>query len=440
MNITAYVRLGKRKDKASIYFRVRDTNPDCDLKAASEFSINPAHWDSRKMGYKLRVTTISDAERLEFNSQIQDCIKVISKTYYKGATSEWLKKTIFCFHHPQAYKLEGTHCIEVRLIPIIEKYIESKDFDPRQRTLYSCEIGKIRRFEQYQRQVKKRKNFTMCVDTITSDDLKELHTYLIHEHEFFNLYPDMYKSIGETRPIAQRSGNTLHGIFARYRTIIRWAIRQGWTTNNPFDRFDLPKSVYGTPFYLSLEERDALHDCDLSDKPRLAMFRDMFFFQCCIGCRFGDLVRLKPGCVIDGMLEYIPHKTMKHDARTIRIPLIDKAKIIYDKFCERGTLDLFPHYNICDYNKAIREILTIAGITRCVAVIDPVTRMTVQKPINEIATSHTARKTFVGNLYKIVKDPNLISSMSGHANGSRAFARYRAIDDDIKLELIQHMK
>lgn len=131
---------------------------------------------------------------------------------------------------------------------------------------------------------------------------------------------------------------------------------------------------------------------------------------------------------------------MKHDARTIRIPLIDKAKTTYNRLCERGTLNLFPHYNISDYNKAIRDILTIAGITRCVAIIDPVTRMTVQKPINEITTSHTARKTFVGNLYKLVKGPNLISSMSGHANGSRAFARYRAIDDDIKLELIQHMK
>lgn len=178
------------------------------------------------MGYKLRVTTISDEERLDFNSQIQDCIKVISKTYYRGATSDWLKKTIFCFNHPQAYKLEGTNCIKVRLVPIIEKYIERKDFDPRQRTLYNGEVNKIRRFEQYQRQLKKRKNFTMCVDTITPDDLNELHTYLIHEHEFYYLYPDMFKALGVIKPIDQRSGNTFHGIFAHYRTIIRWAVRQ----------------------------------------------------------------------------------------------------------------------------------------------------------------------------------------------------------------------
>jgi hypothetical protein len=47
-----------------------------------------------------------------------------------------------------------------------------------------------------------------------------------------------------------------------------------------------------------------------------------------------------------------------------------------------------------------------------------------------------ARRTFVGNLYKQVKDPSLIGSMSGHVDGSRAFARYRTIDDDMKIELV----
>lgn len=47
-----------------------------------------------------------------------------------------------------------------------------------------------------------------------------------------------------------------------------------------------------------------------------------------------------------------------------------------------------------------------------------------------------ARRSFIGNLYKQVQDPNLIGSMSGHVEGSRAFARYRQIDDDIKKNII----
>jgi hypothetical protein len=39
-------------------------------------------------------------------------------------------------------------------------------------------------------------------------------------------------------------------------------------------------------------------------------------------------------------------------------------------------------------------------------------------------------------LYKKVKDPNLVGSLSGHKEGSKAFARYRDIDEEMKKELI----
>ena len=71
-----------------------------------------------------------------------------------------------------------------------------------------------------------------------------------------------------------------------------------------------------------------------------------------------------------------------------------------------------------------------------VSVIDVKTNEEVKKPVNEIASSHLARRTFIGNLYKKVKDPDLIGSMSGHVEGSRAFSRYRAIDDEMKKELV----
>ena len=41
----------------------------------------------------------------------------------------------------------------------------------------------------------------------------------------------------------------------------------------------------------------------------------------------------------------------------------------------------------------------------------------------------------MGTIVK-VKDPNLVGVLSGHKEGSKAFARYRTIDDGIKKELI----
>ncbi len=72
-----------------------------------------------------------------------------------------------------------------------------------------------------------------------------------------------------------------------------------------------------------------------------------------------------------------------------------------------------------------------------VPTINPKTREVEILPLNKVATSHTARKTFIGNLYKKVKDPALVASLSGHTDGSRAFARYREIDTEMKRELVK---
>lgn len=71
-----------------------------------------------------------------------------------------------------------------------------------------------------------------------------------------------------------------------------------------------------------------------------------------------------------------------------------------------------------------------------VTVINPLTGDEEKKPIYEVASSHMARRTFVGNIYKQVKDPNLVCKLSGHKEGSKAFARYRDIDDDMAKELV----
>lgn len=50
--------------------------------------------------------------------------------------------------------------------------------------------------------------------------------------------------------------------------------------------------------------------------------------------------------------------------------------------------------------------------------------------ISDIMSSHSARKAFSGNIYDKVPDPNLICPLTGHKEGSKAFNRYRKIDED----------
>ena len=79
----------------------------------------------------------------------------------------------------------------------------------------------------------------------------------------------------------------------------------------------------------------------------------------------------------------------------------------------------------------------LSGVDRIVTILDPLTRDEVKKPLYEVASSHLARRTFIGNIYKKVKDPNLVSALSGHKEGSKAFRRYRDIDEEMKKDLVK---
>ena len=163
----------------------------------------------------------------------------------------------------------------------------------------------------------------------------------------------------------------------------------------------------------------------------------IFIFQCCIGCRVSDLFKLTENNVIKGAVEYIPHKTKGERQNVVRVPLNTRAVVLMKKYKgmdRKGRL--FPFVSAQKYNDDIKEIFRLCGMTRLVTVVNSVTGKEEQRPINEVASSHMARRTFVGNLYKQVKDPNLIASMSGHAEGSKAFNRYREIDDELKKEVV----
>lgn len=126
------------------------------------------------------------------------------------------------------------------------------------------------------------------------------------------------------------SMNTIVTNMTLMRTVCNWVRKQGVTNNDPFFGYDMPKALYGTPYFLTIQERDQVLDADLTDDAELAEYRDMFVFQCMVGCRHSDLVTFTPKNIIDGVLEYIPIKTKGKLGDVVRVPLIPKAMAILD--------------------------------------------------------------------------------------------------------------
>lgn len=123
---------------------------------------------------------------------------------------------------------------------------------------------------------------------------------------------------------------------------------------------------------------------------------------------------MKKDNVINDAIEYIPRKTKEGRPITVRVPLNVHAKAILDKYKDNGDERLFPFVSQQQYNEDIKDMLKIAGIDRLVTVLNPVTMEEEKRPIYEVASSHMARRTFVGNLYKQVKAPNLVGKLSGY--------------------------
>ena len=438
MKVTAFIRQKKvaknnTTDKSTIFFRVRDG--ELDIKTASELTINANHWSDERQGYKLRVNTVADDEKNRLNRKVREITDLINEKYHKGVDGKWLKHLIQLYHHPNLiYEESG---IDTKLTTQIKLYYEHRKVATS--TIYTARgiIKKIQRFEQYMQKVKRRKGYTMFVEAITEEDLYLFKEYCMDEYLIALDHPELFEGVKPwMMPKAELSENGLYDILHRLRTIMKWIDNNGIPTTKPFSRFELKAPTYGTPWYLTLEERDRIWNLDLSgEKNMLNFHRDIFIFQCCVGCRMGDIGRFTKDNIVNGALEYIPHKTAESSGRLVRVPLNQKAQAIINKYSWRKTT-LLPFFVDWEYNNGIKTLCTMAGITRIVSVLDPKTRKEVKKPLNEIASSHMARRTFIGNMYKKVKDPDLIGSMSGHVDGSRAFARYRTIDDEMKRELV----
>ncbi|MCD7969629.1 MAG: site-specific integrase [Alistipes sp.] len=244
-------------------------------------------------------------------------------------------------------------------------------------------------------------------------------------------------------PLRQRprpkGRNTRVKVFRTLSTFFKWVNKNYNITVNPFAVFKIESEQYDTPICLTKEERDLLYDFTPS-KPYLERTRDLFYFQCCVGCRVSDFFNLtKDNLKNDGtLLEYIPQKTINESTKVCRIPLTEKAQAILLKY-DMPDGKLLPFISPQKYNDYIGELLQEAAIDRTVTVVDKVTMKPQIKPLYEFITSHSCRKTFIDILMKSGISESVISSMSGHVKGSKAFHRYYEVDDIQRMKAINEI-
>ena len=347
--------------------------------------------------------------------------------------TSWLKKIVDNFHHPKT--TDGT----TPFSELMQIYITKKDCSTARKRTLGVVMRSVLRYVCYRQEIEHEPGFTFNVDKVTRDDVEGLVSYLRNEKALAEEYPQHFARMLQQHPdvskrsveaFTTRSDNYLANFTKALKAFFHWLNDEGVTKNRPFEGYKIKAEEYGTPFYITIEERNHLAAFDLTGCKSLEAQRDIFIFQCLVGCRVGDLMRLTDDNVQGGILVYTPHKTKEKNNTQARVPLLPQALALIEKYHGKDTQGrLFPFISPQKYNDMIKEAFTRAGLDRKVLIRNPHTGQEEFRPINEIASSHMARRTFVGNIYFNVTDPNIIAKMSGHVEGSKAFARYRKIED-----------
>lgn len=460
---TIYLRLSKRKNaldhqEVILTFRHGKTIYQR-ARTGIYIADKPMYWDGKNMVFRARSMTEearyhrTQKERLEklcnyINERWQETDKqIVSPT--------WLKDTIDNHNHP-IVKKDDVVIIGNRtnMTSILAKYINQLELST-SRIKHLWSLWRVfRRYELW-------RGSSFEFDTFSHTDLEDFYDFLTNEYGYWERneetkemecsnrrYKRVFDKVNvecyelgqkiESRCPEQRSKNTLNNILVRLKTFWIWCMKEGYTERNPFNRFKIEGAKYGTPYYINIDERHKLEEFPMEGM--VAVQRDIFIFQCCIGCRVSDLYAMTYDNIVDDVIVYTPQKTAKDNPRTASVPLVSTAKALIEKYYdpERGTL--FPFISQQKYNIYIKKAFKLAGIDRRVPVLNPQTRKNELRPLYEVATSHMARRAFVGIAYPHVKDPNIIASMTGHVEGSKAFNRYREIDMSVKREVVDFLE
>jgi integrase len=451
---TVYLKLSKRVQKdtgmSEVIIRLRNNN-DYDILAKSGIFITADNFrngeikvNTRKVGNDTKYHEEQASKMFELKKTILEKVNAERK---EAICKEWLNTIIDQFNHPEAYINKVEH---MDFIDLTEEYLTSRQISATHTKTVRAIARIVERYEAFVRATDN-KDFSFDINTLTKHDIEDFIDYLRNEHALQEEYPDLFKRLVTINPngkrkchneIEVRGENTITKISKQIKSIFNWCYEKDKTKNRPFDGIKLGSPVFGTPYYISIEERNKIADFDLSENKHLEAQRDIFIFQCFVGCRVSDLIKLTSANIHNGILSYTPHKTKDDGSQSVqaRVPLHPKAVALIDKYKgidEAGRL--FPFIAPQKYNDAIKDVFTLIGITRKVEIRNAKTGEPEMIPINEIASSHMARRTFIGNAYLKVSDPNLIGKMSGHVEGSRAFTRYRKIEDSTLEAIIKQL-
>lgn len=218
----------------------------------------------------------------------------------------------------------------------------------------------------------------------------------------------------------QLSNNGIMKHLERFKKLMNLAIKLGWLEKDPFRDYKMKFEKFDRA-YLNQRELKYIEETRFS-RATLETTKDIFLFACYTGLSYIDVKNLTRENIINGIngKEWISCRREKSQT-PMKIPLLEKARLILEKYENQLTDALLPVYSNQKTNKYLKEIAA-------------------QCKIQKKLSFHVARHTFATTVTLSNGVPiETVSKLLGHSKLSTTQIYARVVDQKIgdDMELLQ---
>lgn len=427
-------RSTKSKEEIKLRFRLRDTH-GVDLYHRSKISatLEDLSKFDNDGSIKKKVYVYNE----DLYDQIQDEIGIMKEAYKRmkneglDLVSENLEKVIYQIKNPEKPK-ETT----VQLSDALLNYTESH------KSLFS-EI-RYKQFHVLHKQLVRflviNRKRTINPQQFTPKDILDFREFMFDEFKYVKQWPKLYEDMSAANiPKKKRSQTTVASTLKRLKAFFQQLEDEDVIPKSPFKRLssgekrDLYKEQEGSKTGLTQSEIKKIQNCKVPCY--LQEVKDAFLLQCFIGCRVDDFASMTMDRVVkteDNIpyLHYLPKKEKKMQ-KSVDAPLVPSAMKIIEDY--NFSFKILRNINGKDgYNKLIKELFRTCGIDR--KIDDHLTGEF--RPLYEMASSKTARKTYMTLQVEHQPDPYILGL---HRQGSSAANNYLTNSMAFKYKIVCNM-
>lgn len=185
--------------------------------------------------------------------------------------------------------------------------------------------------------------------------------------------------------------------------------------------------------YLNSEQLDIMLKHDFSKNARLERARDLFLIGCWTGLRFSDFTNIKAKNISGDFIEIKTQKT----GESVAIPIHPSVKEIMLRYVDKTSNSLPPAISNVKLNAYIKDVAKEVGLTQSVS-LDKTkagTNYSISQPLHKLISTHTARRAFASNMFKMGIPTIVIMAVTGHKT-EKAFLKYIKVTPKEKAELM----